>query len=441
VRGRFPVAVACAVALAGVGVAVTLRPATNPAAAPGASSSTETTALYCTGLQASAHRPGRVTYLNTSGGARAVALEVVSDTGRVVSRSLELAAHSQYSFQPTTLEAGAFYAVAARVTGSGVVADEVPGTARASAPCATVGTTRWAATGFDTRVGSSAYVSVYNPTATSAVFNTAVYTAAGFTAPQAYQGVTVPAHAERVLNLAGQAVNAVGVGVALNVLRGSLVVVGVEDDQGTLSLNPGQAGAATRAYFPAVTTVAHATAQLLVANPGADPAEVSVRVALGRYAVATQHLTVAPYSTGSLSITPNSAIPAEGYAALSVSANTPVVVDLATGSGAGLSLSAPSAATRAALVHDFTGQGFDALEVLNPSGRELTVRVTVAGSSTPVATVRVAAHAASDLAAAAPAMRAGPAVYLVTGRRPFALGETLPSRPAGVVVVSALDGR
>lgn len=439
---RVPLLLACAVVLAGVGAAVTLDPGRNPAAVPGAvPASTESSALFCTGLTASPHRPGRVTFVNTGGASRALSLEVVADTGRVVSSAVTIAAHGQYSIQPSTLEPGAAYAVSARVDGSGVLAEEVAGTDQAAAPCASAGTTSWSAAGLSTLVGSTAELSVFNPTATTAVFNTAVYTAAGFSAPQAYQGVSVPAHAERVLNLASQVVNTSGIGVALKVLRGSLVVVGVEDDQGTLSLDPGQAAPLRRAYFPAVTTADRATASLRIVDPGPEPAEVTVRVALGTYRIAAQHVTVSPYSTGVLEVTPNSAIPPAGYASLSVRASVPVILDLATGSGSGSALSAPVVPARAVLVHDFTSRGFDAVRALDPGGRALTVTVREVGSSGTLATLHLEGHGVGDLAAAAPALRTGSGLYAVTSTRPVALGLTLPGRPAGTTVLDPLDGR
>ncbi|HQU26609.1 MAG TPA: DUF5719 family protein [Acidimicrobiales bacterium] len=440
---RGPLLVVCAVVLGGVGAAVTLRPARNPAAYPGEGATTaQSTALYCTGLSGGAHRPGRVTFVNTAAASRALEIEVVSDTGHVATRSVTLAARTQYSLQPSTLESGTFYAVLTRVAGGGVVAEEVAGTDAAAAPCASAGTTSWSATGFSTAVGSSAYVSVFNPTATAAVFDVSVYSATGFSAPQAFQGVSVPAHAEVYLDLARVAVNARQVGVGLRVLRGTLVVVGVQDSAGTLSLNAGQAAPATRSYFPAVTTAHRASAVLEVANPGPNPAEVTVHVVLGAYAIADQYVSVAPYSTGALALTPNPAIPAAGYAAVSVRSSVPVVTDLATGTaGVGSALSAPSPTTTSALVHDFTSKGYDALRVLNPSRRAITVTVSALGSSRALAHLRVEGHGVGDLALAVPAMRSGPGTYLVASPGRFALGLTLPSRPAGIAVLAALDGR
>ena len=74
------------------------------------------------------------------------------------------------------------------------MADEIEG--NASVPCDSHGVTRWYAAGLDTLVGSDAYVSLYNPTATEAVANISVLQANGFYAPEAIQGISVPAHAQ-----------------------------------------------------------------------------------------------------------------------------------------------------------------------------------------------------------------------------------------------------
>lgn len=437
---RGPLLIACAVVLAGVGVAVTLRPAHNPSVYPGGGAvAPQSTALYCTGLPGGAQRPGRVSFLNTAASSRSLEIEVVADTGHVASRSVTLAAHTRYALQPTSLEPGTFDAVLARVAGGGVVAEEVDGPAEA--PCASAGTTAWAATGFSTAVGSSAYVSVFNPTATAAVFNVSLFSSAGFSAPQAFQGVSVPAHAEVYLDLARVAVNLRGIGVALRVLRGTLVAVGVEDAAGTLSLDPGQSAPSTRADFPVVTTARGASAVLEVADPGPTPAVVRVHVVLGSYRIADQFVNVAPYSTGALVLNPNPAIAAAGYAAVSVRSNVPVVADLATGAaGAGSALSAPSAPTTSAVVGGFSTSGYDALRVVNPGRRAITLSVLALGSTGAPTRLHLAGHALADLATAAPGARAG-APYLLSSRRPFVLGLTAPSRPAGVVVLAPLDGR
>ena len=330
---RVPLLLVVVVVLAATGVATSLRHASNPSNLPSGlavSSSAESTALYCTGLSyvAGAPRPGRVAFYNTTATPRSVSVSVISSRGTTWTGAIEIAAHDFRTVYPSVVDHGKLgddYGVAALVTGGGVVAEEIIGTSRASAPCAAEGTSHWYATGFDTLVGSSAYLSVYNPTATAAVLNATVYTAAGVAAPVAFQGLSVPAHAESEIDLGKEVVNTANVGVGVDVLRGSLEIVGVEDSNGRVSLDQGVDAPASTAWFPSVTTAQTATAQIRLANPNEAPAEVSVAVQLGTYRVAPQAVTLGPFSTGTITITPNSAIPAAGYANLTLRANEPVI--------------------------------------------------------------------------------------------------------------------
>jgi hypothetical protein len=436
--------------LVAAGLVTTLRPATNPSTLPGGLAvvtNAESTALYCTGLVATAHRPGRVTFFNTAAKARSLALSVVSNDGHSYTSTLELAAHASQSIQPSVLDQGDDFAVAVQVSGGGVVGEEVAGSDRAEAPCVTEGVTSWFASGFETQVGSSAEVSVYNPTATAAVFNTSIYTGTGFSAPQSFQGVSVPAHAEVELDLGTQVVSTSDIGVGIRVLRGALVFTGVQVVHGTLSFDQGSTSASRDSWFPDVTTAAAATATLDVANPGSRPATVSVAVALGEYKVPEQTLTVAPFSTGTLSITPNSAIPAAGYADLALRSSAPVVADLATGTGDWFALVAPVPPGEDFLVHNFTGLGFDAATVTNTSGRAVAISVSdVEGASTTTTTTRrivLGAHVTKGLSAWLATVRtsSGDAYFVRTASPSLVLGLTLPSHPAGVNPVAPLDGR
>lgn len=451
---RAPVAAVMTVILVAVGLATTFRAPTNPASLPGGltvSLNAESTALYCAGLPSTTHRPGRVTFYNTSEGARTLAVSVVSNEGHVYTTTLELAAHTAQSIQPAVVDQGDSFAVAVQVSGGGVVGEEIAGTDRAEAPCASHGVTSWYATGFDTLVGSSAVISVYNPTATAAVFNTSIYSAGGFSAPQSFQGVSVPAHTQIEVNLGAQVVDTSNVGVGIKVIRGLLVFTGVEESHDTLSLDQGSTTPSSSAWFPNVTTATAATAALRVANPGDRPATVTVAVDLGAYRVRDQVVTVAPFSSGVVVITPNSAIPAAGYADLTLRSSEPVVADLATGTASGsatsVALVAPVAPDNAFLVYNFTSLGFDAATVTNTSSR--AVKISVADDAEGSTTVSVAggvtlaAHATMSLAATEPDLKTSSKdAYLVSTTRPvIVVGLTLPSRPAGVNVVAPLNGR
>jgi hypothetical protein len=455
---RRPLLVFVVGVLLAAGLATTFTHPGNPSGLPSGlavSINAESTALYCTGLSNVGPRPGRVSFYNTSSGPRHLSVSIFSDKGTTWNGSLELAPHSLQSIEPSALDKSSTttkavttsYGVAVQISGGGVVAEEIAYNDRAEVPCISQGLTKWFATGFNTLVGSSAYLSVFNPTATSTVFNASIYTSAGITEPESFQGVSVPAHAQREINLGTEVVNTPNVGVRLKVVRGSLDVVGVEDSNGTLSYEQGLSNAARNVWYPNVTTVNNATAQLSVMNPSAQTANVSVDIKLGSFKIAPQTLTVLPYSTGALTITPNSAIPVDGYANITLTSSQPVVSALAAGASTWVALTSPTTPGNAYLVRDFTGLGFDALSMTNVSSRAITVDVISYAATKPTLItsaggIRLAPGATKSLKALLYSSSNPSGTYLVTASKPeLVVSLTLPSTPSGVNVVPPLDGR
>lgn len=449
-RRRVPLLVVLALALAGAGTASTLEKTGN---APPSSNSlsisqkAQSTALYCTGLTDNrGDALGQITFLNTSSSSRTLNVEAVSDTGQRATSALVLGPHASRSFRPQTLVAGHSFAVAVQVSGGGVVGEEVANGSSALAPCTTAGVTDWYGAGFNTTVGSSADLSIYNPTATSAVFNITTYSTTGFSAPSKYQGMAVGAHAQLEINLGTQVVNTSNVGVHVKVLRGSIDIVGVQGTGPVTSFNTGVTSLESTAWYPRVTTDVGAIAQIRVTNPGSLPADLSTRVGLTGYTVATQTQTIAPYSSGIVAITPNSAIPPAGYATLQLTSSVPVVTSLATGSSGPLSLSAPVRPSNSFLIADFSGKGYDAATVTNTSTTPIKVTFT-----TLVATGATSSTGSSELSGGSTQeilkvfkglTSLKGATLLITSSRPtLVVTTTLPTTPAGIVVVSPLDGR
>jgi hypothetical protein len=450
---HFPLLLVVVVVLVATGVATSLNHPANPSVLPSGltvSLNAESTALYCTGLSNVSGPPGRVTFYNTASSSRSLSVSVVSNRGNTYHGSIELAAHAAQSIEPSVIDKSAVgdnFGVAVQISGGGVVGEEIAGTNRAEVPCAASGVTHWYATGFNTLTDSSAYLSVYNPTATAAVFNASIYLATGISAPESYQGISVPAHTQTEIDFGKEVVNTANVGVHVTVLRGSLEIVGVEDSVGIVSFEQGVSGASNESWFPNVTTVKAATAQIRVANPNAERANVTVDVALGSFKVAPQSVSVGPFSTGALDITPNSAIPAAGYANLTIRSNVPVVSTLATGTGSWISLSRSEAPSGAFLVRDFTGLGFDAATVTNTSSRTITLTIASLDSAQPNTMtvsggIKLAGGATESLSTLIPSIRRPHDAYLVSVSKPtIVVSLTLPSRPRGVNVLSPLDGR
>ncbi len=456
---RRPLALVVVALLLAAGLATTFTHPKNPSTLPtglATSINAESTALYCTGLSNLGPRPGKVTFFNTASGPRHLTVSIVSDHGGEYQGSLELPVHGAESLEPSVLVTGAKsgtantptnYGMGVQISGGGVVGEEIAYNGRAEEPCVSQGITRWSATGFNTLVGSSAYLSVYNPSATSAVFNVSVFTAAGVSDPESFQGLSVPAHAQQEVNLGTEVVNTANVGVRVNVQRGDLDVVGVEDSNGTLSYERGLTNAASEVWFPNVTTVNDATAELSVLNPGGTTANVTVDVALGSYHITPQTLAVPAYSTGVLTVTPNSAIPADGYANLTLKSSRPVITALATGTSSSFALSSPSLPGNSFLIHDFTGLGFNAVTATNVSSHPLTLTIWSYRAAKPdvisgVGGIQLAAGSTKSLASRLFGQNTSDNTYLVTSSKTTLLVSlTLPSTPEGVNVVSPLDGR
>ncbi|MDE3043963.1 MAG: hypothetical protein KGJ10_03965 [Acidobacteriota bacterium] len=417
-----------------------------------AGTNAESTALYCAGLtDAKGAAFGHVAFENTSDARRTLALRVSSDAKTSWTGSIVLAAHTRTLLTPSTLVKGQNYGVAAEISGTGVVGEVVTTDRRAELPCVDEGQQSWYATGFDTRVGSSATLNILNPTATPAVFSVSIYSSAGFSAPAPFQGLSVAPHGEVTVNLGDQIVNTTNVGVWVKVLRGALAVTGVEDSNGTTSLVAGSPAPTPTSWFSSVTTVNGATAQVRLANPHNTTTSVTVKVSLAHFAVTPQTVQLAPFSTGIVTITPNPAIAPDAYATLKVSASQGVVADLAVGDGSYQQLSASPAPVRTFTVEDFNGRGFDATRVTNTSDQSATLSVAwvrlAATSSGPLrsATVKTtlapgATISLSSLFTAAPVWNVGKIV--VSTRRPVLVaGLTLPTTPAGSLVVAPLNGR
>ena len=427
-----------AVVVAATGTAATLirptnaRPSTNGITVTGV----ESTATFCGGLGTG---PGQawVTLTNAADVARTVAVREDSTIpGRHRELTLRVGAHRTQTVHPNV--AGSWFGLTAIVDGGGVTASTVAPDG-ASAPCASSGVTSWDATGLATTVGSYATLVLYNPLPTEAVANLTAQTAAGFLAPAAYQGLSVPGESVLALPLAKRIVDQATVGLRLRVLRGALSVLGVERVGAFVSYITGATAPHTAWALPLVTTVRDAESAIAVANPGPGTVSVQAAVTLGSFHVPTQSVAVGPFSVGRITISPNSAIPAHAYADVRVRASAPVAVSLVTGDLSGWLASTPGVPSRAYLVSDATGRGFDAVAVVDTSPRPLEISIS-SGSALVRATVP--GGQSVNLRRLAPQLDhlRGRTVMVRAVRNALVVSATLPTRPAGLVVVTPLHG-
>jgi hypothetical protein len=448
---RAPLFVVLALALIVVGLFSSIAKSTNPSQLPSTlalNGRAESTALYCTGFSnAKLGESGRVILVNTTDDSHEVTIDHVSNLGVGFSNELNLGAYEQFGFDPSTGVHGDYFGVGAQVSGGGVVGVEVTRGRTSEAPCISTGITNWFAAGFDTTVGSTATLSVYNPTATPAVFNVSTFSSQGYVAPQKFQGYAVGAHSQAEINLGIAIVDLRDVGVHVRVLRGTLDIVGLQKSGPTVSYNTGVEEPSTSAIFPLVTTANNATAQIRFSNPGPTPANVTLKVTLASYHVPNQTVSVPPYGSAVASITPNTAIPAAGYASVSMNSSQPVIAALATGTGNNVALSAPQSPEPEYLVGDFTGRGFDAATLTNTSSKSISIDVTrltaIGGATTISSPLHLAGDTSESVKSALPELaNLRGVVMIVQASRPSLIVTlTLPTRPAGMTVVSGLDGR
>jgi len=367
-RSGLVLLVAVVLVLALVGVLNITEAVTNTAPNPLAAGPTaESSALYCTGLtNARGDLRGVVTFVNTTGATRHVVVHAVATgASSAVATAITLGPYARHSVSPTNLLVGETYALSAQVDGGGVSAEQVVTRHRTQAPCSNEGVTNWYGSGFDTTVGSKAILSVYNPTATAAVLNVTTFTNGGYLAPAPLHGVSVGPHAELALNLGDEIVATSNVGVQVTVLRGSLVIVGDQISGTTSSMNYGTTLLASTGTLALVTTANTAIAQVRISNPGPAAASVKLKVKVGKFKVAPQSKTVAPYHSAVISITPNTAIPAAGEASLVMSSTQAVDVTLATGTADGLTFSPLGSPGSRVVLADVTGAGYGEATVTN----------------------------------------------------------------------------
>jgi len=365
---RLPLAVVLGAALVLTAIVSTFFTGSNPsqfATGTQEASYAESTGLHCSGLTSSA-----VTFFNTTSDSHKISVTWITSSGSTGSATSKLAAHAIW--RVSEFGKGSVFAAEAQINGGGVVAS-VDGANGLQSSCSSVGTTSWYGAGFDTKVGSTGELSIYNPTATAAVFNVSTFTVKGFIAPASFQGLSVGAHKLLVLDLGSQLVNTSNIGVHVKVLRGSLEILGIQKSGNSVSYYPGQNQASQQNWFPLVTTENKAAAQLRFANPTANPISVTVKISLPPYSVEPQSVIVAPFNVDAITITPNTAIPASGFAFVSSSSSAPLLTTLALGTSKGIMLNAPAIPLSSLLLANFNASPVSKVVITNVSKQSVTV--------------------------------------------------------------------
>lgn len=423
VAGRTAALVAVGVVLLGVAAVSALAPPPSAPSSPQtgggavvAPIGAHASSLFCTtgaGTDAGAGASATVVLTNTSR-TEAVGLEsAVSESGGPVQTKVVVPALGSLVVDPAAgLPAGgtasSFSFAAGGVVGTAVVAGPQ---GWSTAPCSTQVSSQWDFAGGSTASGLLD-LSLYNPTAASAVVDVTFLTSSGIVLdPQAYQGIAVAPGQLVVEGLGAYVQNQPVVATLVQATSGALVATELDQmavPSGTgLALLQGSPGPATTWRFAQTTAVPGGTVTVDVANPGMSPLVAQVSATLSGATVVPHMLAVPARTVQSLAVSSVAGWPLGSPYALTVTANAPVVVGrtvVAAAGGAspqgGIAAGA-SAASSAWLVvgpgapgsPSVPGAAFDSLAVADPGGSAVDVTVTPLGGGAAVARARVTAGA------------------------------------------------
>lgn len=430
---KVPLLAVLTVALVVTGVAGTVISSPNPVASElssASSASAESAAIYCTGLtDSSSGAQGVVELLNTTNQKRQAVVSVTNDQGAQQQETITLAGYANTSINPSTLEKGSSYGVAVQVNGGGVIGEEILSKSASALQCQNGGVTSWNAAGLSTLVGNHAYISLFNPTATSAVLNLSTYSPSGFSAPAPFQGISVASHAQMLIDLGTQIVNTDNIGVKVNVLRGALAVTGLQVNGAVPSFTGGANSPSTSGVFPLVTTNLKQGAQIRFMNTTSQVANINLPVTLANYNIATQTLSVPAFSSAQITITPNPAIPAAGYANVTWKSDQPVVAGLLSGDIAGELLSSSPRVGASFSVFTNSGVKPNSVEVTNTSTKNVTVQIRGFSNSldTTSTAVVVAPGATVNVSNASPTFATDQALFISAARNVLVVNVLSPS--------------
>jgi hypothetical protein len=402
----------------------------------------ESTSIFCTGLTSTdVGASGSIDYRSAVDIARHVNVLISSDNGSAFT-SFTIPALGNYVFDPAPYTKGSYFGVTAIVDGGGVVAsEELNAPQPSSVPCQGAGVTDWFAAGFDTTVGSSAVVSILNPTATPAVYNLEVQTTAGFDAPASLHGVLLRPFQEAAVNLGADIVDTTNIGVSLHVLRGSVVVTGIQrlgSPSPSASLIAGTTTTQQHIVFPSVTTANGSSAVIRISNPSNATAEITLNVELANYSISPLTDSIAPYASGDVVVTPNPRVPAAGNAVVSMQSSVPIVASLLSGTKAGFWLTSSPVAATTQVLGPPNGQTLGDETVVNMSKHQILVNVSVLGRTTTAAVLRIARRSSASLAHALGLTGALQKTYLLQSTSQFVVTGPVVSK-TGIFNVNGSD--
>ena len=334
--------------------------------------------------------PETIVISNLGGGAIRASITVMPGGGaESVTRDVQVAARSQsrvpVSDVLATPEPGV---VVETFGGPAVVEHEIVGNADlAVGPCATGPSAAWHFAAGTTDRGTQLWLALFNPFGDDAIVDLSFLTDGGFLVPGDLQGIVVPRRTRVVVAVHDSVPRQALVATQVNTRTGRVVAeqasVREADPQG-LAVSLGTPELASRWSFPVSSTGGGDV--VVVANPGASPAQVTVAIHLDGDATLAPQVVVVP-SRAAVAVDVGARVPAGLGAWIDVDAHgQQVVAEQTLGrppTGLATSLGIPSAARRWAFAAGrVAADSADSIVVVNPGPGPARVTLRVIGAGT-----------------------------------------------------------
>ena len=306
----------------------------------------ESSAWYCAGGSGTAGSAGvaTLTLLNTTGHRTSGSMTVATDSATTRTTAISLAAHADVTVAPSQVVSGAWVATSLQFRGGGVLATQtVDGPdGWSSAPCAGTTSPDWYFASGSTEPGHTVALSLFNPTAATAVVDLSFITPHGVLEPQLFEGVVVPAGGLTVEQIGAYVQDQSSVSTVVHARTGRVVADELETASiggvSGVSLRLGAAQTARTWVLPrSVDAAGKGATTVSICNPSLLPEHVVVRVRLPSGPVAPFSETLLGQSTWVLDASAQVRIPrGVSYSAVVRSSGGGVVVDrgVAADSGA-----------------------------------------------------------------------------------------------------------
>ena len=322
-----------------------LRPVIDAAALmPTASGSSLSSTWYCAGGTATGKASGAaeqtIVIQNASSRSLSGLVTAMTDEGRSATRTLTVPARDQVEVELSDLVKARYAAAVVEVSGGEVAVSHLlrGPTGTAVAACSSSASSTWYVPSGSTQPGMHQLLALFNPFPSYAIATVTFATDAGPRTPQAYDAMVVPGGQVTVLDVTSVVTLRTQLTTTVSVREGRLIVDQIQTADGTagtvkgLAVTPGAPRGVPTWWFADGPATQGARIRFVVQNPGADPADVSLRIRLDQ---AAQNGTVSPIRL---------TVPAGGYSIVDLSKDVRVPV------GVGFTATAAAAGGRPVVV-------------------------------------------------------------------------------------------